>query len=485
MTVTLNISSQSLKITAGRNALIEKWGTLAVAPGLIKDGLILEPDAIGKQLKTYFENEYLQSNNVVVSLSGASYVYRLLRLPHLPPKRLREAIERATQKEVNLDLADLYIDWDIVGDKDGETEVFVTGIPRRSIEALIQALSTAKIKPLRVELSSLALAKAANQFETVLVNLEPECFDIVIISGGIPVTLHSILPRTRGANLEDQIMQFTDELTRTIDFYNLTHKENTITPGASLVLSGSLAVDTASAESIHKVLGYNVFTFKPEVVYPPDFPFMSYSINLGLALKKSVPKIKELVHVKVYQDINIDLLRARKRARTQAIATRHWLVPAGLAIAAIFLIPSVIQVNDSKVQSAVLKSDLAATIHQLNQKQLTLEQDSELHKTVDALNEDTRKIQRDIELVAGKGELNQLLKIITDNLPSGVIFSDIDCGSKQIIINGSAANRTAVISYARTMEKTQKFSSVRIALLKESAGENGASGATFRLTIDR
>lgn len=485
MTVTIVFSSQSLKITTGRDALIEKWGTLQVPPGLIKDGLILDTTVVGKQIKTYFDTEHLPRKEVVVSLTGASYVYRLLRLPHLPAKRLREAIERATQKEINLDLVDLYIDWDIIRDSDGETEVFVTGIPRRSIEALIQTLNIAGIKPLKIGLSSLALARAVDQYETLLVNFDPECFDIAIITGGIPVTLHSILPRNREANLQDQILQLTDELTRTIDFYNLTHKDHMILPGASLVLSGSLAAEPAAADSITKILGYPVNTLKMEIAYPPDFPFSYYSINVGLALKINIPKFKNTSRGQVYRDIDIDLLRARRRTLAHPISIRQILIPTGLALAAILLFPAIININQCKAQSATLQLELAAAVHQLNERQTTLEQESELLKTIAALNEETNNIHSEKEVATGRGDLNQMIKTLTGYLPSGARYSDIACDTKQITVDGLADDRATVISYARALEKSRIFSLVRIGLIDETPVDNNTPDTVFRLIIER
>jgi Tfp pilus assembly PilM family ATPase/Tfp pilus assembly protein PilN len=485
LTVTINISSQSLKITAGRNALIEHWGSLPVMPGLIKDGLILEPDTIGKQLKAYFEKERLPRNSVITSLTGASYVYRLLRLPHVPANRLREAIERATQKEIHLDLADLYIDWDVIGECSGETEFFVTGIPRRSIETLLQAFKIADIKLRSVDLSSLALARVADKKETLLVNFEPDCFDIAIITGGIPVTLHSILPKTRDSNLEDKVMQLSDELTRTIDFYNLTHKENLILPGASLVLSGSLAADSTASESLQNILGFSVSTLKSGLAFPPDFPLSTYSVNLGLALKRKASNIIDFTQGEVFRDININLLYGRKRALTRHYSFRQLLVTAGLALAAVFLTPAFLFVNESKVQSAAMKSELATIIHQINQRQIALEQDFELHNVIDSINEDTLKIQGEIELVAGRGELSKMIRTLIDCLPSDAKYSNIECETKQIAIDGLAADRASVISYARALEKSTLFSSVRIALLDEKIDKTASLKVAFQLVVER
>ena len=485
MTVTINISSQNLKITAGNNGRIEKWASLPVDPGLIKDGLIIEPEVIGHQLNAWFEKERLPRRSVAVGLTGASYVYRLLRLPHLPSSRLREGIERATRKEINLDLSELYIDWDVVGYSGGEMEVFVAGIRRRSIESLVQSLSIAGIKASRVDLSPLALVRAAAQTDTLLVNFEPECFDISIISGGIPVTLHSVLPRNVGANLEDHIRQLTDELTRTVDFYNLTHKESGISQDASLILSGSLATGNQAAEYLNKTLGFTVQALQPVVAFPSDFPFAGYSVNLGLAQPVRSPKIRDISRGGDFRDTDVDLLRARKRYLAPTYSTRQLLVPACLALAAFLLIPVIIDVNQSKMRSAAMRLDLATSVHQLTQSRMALEKDDQLVKIIAALDEDTRKSKRDIELVAGRGDLNQLIAVITSELPSGAIYSGIACETKRIVIDGRAADRAAVISYSRTLEKTQIFTSVRIALIDETQPENASSGADFRLIIER
>jgi len=483
--VNINISSQSLKITAGSPALIEKWSTLQVTDGLIKDGLILNPEAIGRQIKDYFDNERLSRQNVNVSLTGASYVYRLIRLPHLPDQRLREAIERATQKEIHLDLADLYIDWDILGEHDGEMEIFVTGMTRRAVESILQALNIADIKPQRIELASLALARAADRSDTLLVNFEPDCFDIAIISAGIPVTLHNILTKSRESNLQDQVMQLTDELTRAIDFYNLSHKEHLIQPGASLVLSGSLATEPSAAESLQAALGLTVSIIKPAIAYPPDFPASAYSINLGLALKKNSVPVTGPASGQAYRDIDINLMRGRKRSLARPISFNQLLVPAVLTLAAILLTPALIKFNDSKIQSALLKSELVTVIHQVNQRQMELEQDAQLQKTIEDLNQDTQKTQREIEVVTGKGDLYSMLQILIDCLPLNSAFNDIDCSSKLITIDGYSEDRADVISYARTLEKTQQFTSVRIALIDESGDDPATPGTRFRLIIER
>jgi type IV pilus assembly protein PilM len=485
LTVAINISNQNIKITSGSAASIEKWCTLPVADGLIKDGLILEPETIGRQVKEYFEKELLQRKNITVSLSGASYVFRRIKLPHLPANRLREAVERATQKEVHLDLADIYIDWDILKDNGSETEVFVIGIHRRTVESVIQALHIAGIKPQRIEMASLSLARAAGCHDCLLVNFEPDCFDIVVVSGGIPVTLHSVLAKTQQTDLQDRITQLSDELTRTIDYYNLSHKEQPILPGSPLILTGSLSVDMTTAESLQKILGMSVSPIKPSIACPDDLPLATYSVNLGLALKKTGATTGDSPGERQYHDIDIDLLRGRQRAKATHISYRQILIPAGLTLAVLLLVPAMLKLNEYKIQSAALQSDLASAIREVNQRQIILEQDAEIQKTIDALNEDTQKTRREIELLAGKGELYPMIEAITGNLPMDASFKKISCDAKKITIDGLAANRSAVILYAHILEKTQKFSSVRISLIDESSEQTDEMQTVFRIVVER
>ena len=56
MQAAVNISNQSIKVVAAEQKKIKRWETVALPPGLIKDGQILQPDAIAKILDELFAN---------------------------------------------------------------------------------------------------------------------------------------------------------------------------------------------------------------------------------------------------------------------------------------------------------------------------------------------------------------------------------------------------------------------------------------------
>ena len=114
-----------------------------------------------------------------------------------------------------------------------EQVYFVVGVPRNLIDAAVQTLKIAGVSPYLMDLRPLALARTANRSDAIVVNLEPDCFDIVFITGGIPSVIHTISPRGEGATLEDNIHRLADELTKTAAFYQSNHPEAPLSPDHS------------------------------------------------------------------------------------------------------------------------------------------------------------------------------------------------------------------------------------------------------------
>ena len=235
MPVTLNISNQNVKLVYSRGNTIEKWETVSFSPGLIKDGQILQPEEFANVIKSLFKNLRLPDTQVVVSIEGTPFIYRILTLPHVKPTMQQEAIERAGQKEINVPLDELYFDWQIISDTGKEIEVFILGAPRGIVDGLVQVMGLAKVRLAAMDLKPLALARMVDLAEALIVNFEKEGSDIIIVSKGIPVTLHTVASKSKNASLEDNLLQLVDELTRTVEFFNLTHKDSPILPETPII----------------------------------------------------------------------------------------------------------------------------------------------------------------------------------------------------------------------------------------------------------
>ena len=225
MLVTLNIGSASIRLLAVQGKRVRTWGEVPLEPGLVQDGLILHPNAVAAAINSLFASLKVRRSQVIVSLSGMSFTYRTLDLPVTSQAVQEEAILRGARKDIPVPLENLYLTWQRVGESNGELSYFIIGVPRNLIDSLVQTLREAGIQPYMVDLRGLALARAANRADAILLSLEPDYFDIVVVANGRPATMHTAMPRGEGANIEDNVMRAVDELTKTIGFHNGSHPE--------------------------------------------------------------------------------------------------------------------------------------------------------------------------------------------------------------------------------------------------------------------
>ena len=185
MAVSIVINSESILIAAERNNLVYFYQAVDLPPETVKDGYIIDRKFVAGKIDAIFKSARLPRSQVYATIAGMSYIYRVLALPKMKLAMLPEAIERATQKEIHLPLSDLYLDWQIISQSEKEITVYVQGVPRRLIDALFDTLKAAGIEPAAVGLKSLALARAVNQFNALIVDFEPDWFDIIIVSKNI------------------------------------------------------------------------------------------------------------------------------------------------------------------------------------------------------------------------------------------------------------------------------------------------------------
>ena len=151
---------------------------------------------------------------------------------------MEEAILRTAKKEISLPLDELYVSWQSIPSKGEEQRYFVLGVPRNPVDTLMQTLKIANVEPYLMELRPLALARAANRSDAIVVNMEPDCFDIVLIINGLPAVIHTITPRSEGATLEDNIRRLADELTKIVAFNQSSNPDIQLSPSTPLLLTG-------------------------------------------------------------------------------------------------------------------------------------------------------------------------------------------------------------------------------------------------------
>ena len=489
MYITLNISATGIRILSVKGRQAKKWGEAPIMLGLVRDGLILQPEAVGKAIDALFKSTQLPRKRVIVSLTGLSFTYRILSLPRMKPTLLEEAIRRGAKKEIPLPSEDLYLSWQDIGGQRDERDFFVLGVPRKLIDALIQTLAMAGIEPYLMDLKPLALARAADRIDALVVALEPDSFDIVLIVNGTPTIMHTLNPRGEGATLEDNIQRLADELSRTTDFYNNSHPENPTGPSIPLLLTGALSSDAATSKLIQAETGYSVQPLIPSLKFPPELPIALYASSMGLALKKIPPEAAAKGDAARFQDINLNILSAKlNKARTRPVSSRYILFGAAMIIAIGLLLPiyDIKSRNDAEIGH--LQAELGRVRQELNQARLISEKAKHVQDTIAEMASEAETLQQEHQdILSTKGDFTNNLKLITEALPPQAYFTSMEVGSGQITVRGETDSPFTVISYAMALETQGLFSEIRITEIDEviiiETGDTEAEGSPVETNV--
>ena len=284
-TVTLNVEGRSIRVLAVRGASVTSWQEAPIDPGLLKEGVISDPQAVGMALKAILDSLSMSGGRVIASITGFRSIARVLELPKMNPDLLEEAVTREARREMPVPMEDVYLSWQPMGVSDGHQRIFALGVPRDILDPLLRTMTTARRALSAVDTKPLALARCANREEAIIADVEPDSADIVVVTRGVPVIMRTVVERAGEPDGDERLQRFRDEVARTVKFYNDTHRQEPLEPSTPIFLTGSLA-EPAMTGSLEAFEPYPVESLSPPLDYPPDLPLQRYAVNIGLALKE-------------------------------------------------------------------------------------------------------------------------------------------------------------------------------------------------------
>jgi Tfp pilus assembly protein PilN len=470
MYTALNISSRNIKILSLQGRRVKTWANLDLTAGLVRDGLILQPQAVGEAINSLFKSTGISRTNVIVSVAGLPFTYRIIKLPRITSALTEEAILRTAKKEISLPLDELYVSWQPITSKGEEQEYFVLGVPRNAVDTLLQTLKTANIEPYLVELRPLALARAANRSDAIVVNMDPDCFDIVLITNGFPAVIHTISPRSEGATLEDNIHRLRDELTKIVAFNQSNNPDTRLSPSTPLLLTGDSAPEAMAGGLLQSMIEYPIEPLIPPVEFPDTLLIAPYTTSIGLALKKTTIKPSGRGKVSHFSDININILAGRyRKPKAKPIAMKNLLLAIFLVAALGIIFPLYQARAQVNTENQALEADLTSLSRQIGLATLANEETLKTEAAISNIIAAAKALEAANENILGdRGAFNTGLEQVTGIMPSKTYFTSIEILNGAITIEGEADSVFTVIEYAAALEAEGVFKEVRIIQLDEA-----------------
>jgi type IV pilus assembly protein PilM len=152
----------------GGRIVAERAAVRPLPPGLMRDGLVVEPDRLATELRELF-SEHQFSKRVRVGLATGRTVLRVIDLPPLEERDIRAALLAVAQERIPMPLDRAVMDFRTVGLVDTpegrRLRVIVVVTEREGVARLVETLRQAGLKPVGIDLSIFAVIRALGDIE--------------------------------------------------------------------------------------------------------------------------------------------------------------------------------------------------------------------------------------------------------------------------------------------------------------------------------
>lgn len=369
----LYIDDAAIYVLLSRGRQVVKWASSPLEPGLIAEGLIQDEDAMAAKLIELWQSQGIGAKKVIVGISGISYLSHVITIPELPEEMLAEAVTREASMALAVSVEEVYISWQVLSSAPGEMTIYVSALPRNSVDIMVATLRKAGLDPYLAEVKPLAIARTSTEPVAIMVDVQPASFDIIILADGMLGVVRS-LPLSPEVSMEENLPTIIEELDRSIIFYNSAHMDNPLDITVPISVSGELAEREDIWEQVSGRQNRPVQVMPSPMAVAEGFPLTRYITNIGLALKDVLASEKGAI---AYSQIDFNALpevyrpKARKLGDVLLLPT----IVGGLALVAIGAFISVgVAVNVGELrnelksvnQTAIAQQVTAADIATLN-----------------------------------------------------------------------------------------------------------------------
>lgn len=157
---------RAVQLSSGRNgAKIERLGQVLLPVGAVRDGEITDPDAVVDAIRALWSEWDLKGREVALGVANQQVVVRQVDLPYLPEKDLRESLAFQVQEYIPIPIEQALLDCAILEhfeNAEGQrySRVLVVAAQRLMVDAIVDVVNRAKLKPVLLDLDAFALLRS-------------------------------------------------------------------------------------------------------------------------------------------------------------------------------------------------------------------------------------------------------------------------------------------------------------------------------------
>jgi type IV pilus assembly protein PilM len=333
---------RAVQVKTGRGgATLQRLGQVPIAPGVIRDGEIVDPDQAVAALRRLWQVFKFGSRKVALGLANQQVIVRQMDLPYLPEADLRKSLPLQVGDQLPIAVDQAILDLHLLGNLETDggqriSRVLVVAAQRSMVEQVVEVVRAARLEPIGLDLNPFALLRAMVDPE-VLPTGDAELlidagaavtslivhqagrprFVRIVVSGGAAITetLVNALGVTaeeaeaakmsvgmpadqmtapmddRGRLIADRAERFLDEIRGSMDYYAVSAEA---VPLERALLTGGATLMPNLRERLEDLLGIPVQYGRPfqrlrvgKVGLPPEEleraePYLAVAVGLAL-----------------------------------------------------------------------------------------------------------------------------------------------------------------------------------------------------------
>jgi len=267
-TVGLDIGTSGVRaaeLTLGKSgAVLDRFGQVALPEGAVRDGEVVDVDAVAAAIKQLWAQAKFSSKKVAVGVANQKVIVRQVDLPWLPVNELRSSLAFQVQDFIPMPVEQAILDFhpleEFTSDTGGRMlRVLLVAASRDMVQGALAAVSKAGLNAVSVDLNSFAVLRSMAHADAglgggaeAIVDVGSSITNIVVHQGGVPRFVRILL--MGGSHITESVaervgvpLDQAESLKQTTGL--------ALVPGATESHPAARAIEAAGAQFVEEIRG--------------------------------------------------------------------------------------------------------------------------------------------------------------------------------------------------------------------------------------
>jgi type IV pilus assembly protein PilM len=189
---------RAAELTLGKAPTLERFGQVALPPGAVRDGQVVETAAVAQALRQLWTQAKFTTKRVVLGVGNQNVIVRQVDLPWLPEEEMRKSLAFQVGDVLPMPVEEAILDFHPLEEFNNEQgarmqRVLLVAASRDMVGGVLDSVKQAGLDPQVVDLNSFAVIRSlasAQAFGSTdaeaLVDIGASVTNIVVHQGGVP-----------------------------------------------------------------------------------------------------------------------------------------------------------------------------------------------------------------------------------------------------------------------------------------------------------